>query len=107
MAGHYPDASQLTYEASALMQPAIDRALADMATELYAGEWRDERNLSARVVVIDKGTLYDDGYALEGVDALQEFGAEGRLALRQCHKFTLWPIGARLTDRSLVRSGKG
>ncbi|KAH9884522.1 beta-lactamase/transpeptidase-like protein [Cubamyces lactineus] len=81
MAGHYPDAAQLTYEAFALMQPAIDRALADMATELYAGEWRDERNSSARITV-DKGTLYVERYTLDGADALQKFGAQGRLALR-------------------------
>ena len=81
MAGHYPDAAQLTYEAFSLMQPAIDRALADMVTEFYAGEWRDERNSFARVV-IDKGTLYVERYTLDGVDALQKFGAQGRLALR-------------------------
>ncbi|KAI0324709.1 beta-lactamase/transpeptidase-like protein [Cubamyces sp. BRFM 1775] len=81
MAGHYPDAAQLTYDAFALMQPAIDRVLSDMAIGLYAGEWRDKHNSSARVVV-DKGTLYVERYMLEGVDALQKFGAQGRLALR-------------------------
>ncbi|KAI0824344.1 beta-lactamase/transpeptidase-like protein [Trametes gibbosa] len=82
MAGRYPDAAKLAYDAFELMQPAIDRALADMATDLYAGEWRaDHGNSSARVVV-EQGTLYVERYVLLDVDALSKFGAQGRLALR-------------------------
>ncbi|KAI8970736.1 beta-lactamase/transpeptidase-like protein [Trametes punicea] len=88
MAGRYPDAAALTYEAFSLVQPAIDAALADMATELYVGEWRDETSpaeaepSSSARVVIEKGTLYVERLNLVGEDALQKFGAQGRLALR-------------------------
>lgn len=86
MAGHYPDAAKLAYDAFALMQPAIDNALADMATTLYAGSWHaysdnHSKPSSARVIV-EKGTLYMESYTLLGVDALSRFGAQGRLALR-------------------------
>ncbi|KAI9060710.1 beta-lactamase/transpeptidase-like protein [Trametes sanguinea] len=90
MAGRYPDAAALTYDAFGILQPGIDAALADLATELYAGQWQDESaggsgepalSNSARVVV-EKGTLYIEQLSLLGVDALQKFGAQGRLALR-------------------------
>ena len=90
MAGHYPDAAKLAYDAFEIMQPAIDRALADMATRLYVGEWRNERgdaekDSSARIS-IEKGTLYIEKLVLEGVDALRNFGATGRLALRSSRR---------------------
>ncbi|PIL32219.1 hypothetical protein GSI_05464 [Ganoderma sinense ZZ0214-1] len=86
LAGHYPDAAKLTYDAFEIFQPAIDRALADFSTELYAGTWTDaesgvEKKSSARIV-IDKGTLYIEEFTLEGTNALAKFGAHGRLALR-------------------------
>lgn len=86
MAGHYPDAAKLAYHAFALMQPAIDTALADMANTLYAGSWHadsdDQSTPSFARVIVEKGTLYMENYTLLGVDALSRFGAHGRLALR-------------------------
>ncbi|KAI0079040.1 beta-lactamase/transpeptidase-like protein [Panus rudis PR-1116 ss-1] len=86
MGGRYPDAAKLTYDAFEILQPGIDKALADAATELYAGRWRDSSidaptNSSARITV-DKGTLYIEELTLQGVNALKNFGAPGRLALR-------------------------
>ncbi|KAI9060772.1 beta-lactamase/transpeptidase-like protein [Trametes sanguinea] len=97
MGARYPDAAKLTYDAFELMQPAIDRALADAATDLYAGSWVDasksaEEATTARITV-DKGTLYIEEFKLLGVDAMQRFGAgEGRLALRS----TGWPDELRV-----------
>ncbi|KAH9917603.1 beta-lactamase/transpeptidase-like protein [Fomitopsis serialis] len=89
MGGHYPDAAKLAFE---IVQPAIDKALADLAEELYTGTWRDSdvdlrqedggnASSSARAVV-ERGTLYVEEYTLLGVDALRKLGASGRLALR-------------------------
>ncbi|KAI0350806.1 beta-lactamase/transpeptidase-like protein [Trametes cingulata] len=85
MAGHYPDAAKLTYDAFEIFQPAMDKALSDMVTELYAGEWRDDSDVarpSSALIVAEKGTLYVEQYTLLGVDALKNFGAQGKLALR-------------------------
>ena len=86
MGGRYPDAAKLAYDAFEIFQPAIDRALADMAAALYVGEWHNldrgaEADSSARID-IEKGTLYVERLTLLGVDALKNFGAPGRLALR-------------------------
>ncbi|OJT02589.1 hypothetical protein TRAPUB_6853 [Trametes pubescens] len=96
MAGHYQDAAKLAYDAFALMQPAIDKALADIATTLYAGSWHadrgDNKQASSARVIVEEGTLYMESYTLLGVDALSRFGAQARLALRpsgRCDEFRL------------------
>ena len=86
LGGHYPDAAKLAYDAFEIFQPAIDRALADLSTELYVGKWEDpdasaEKKSAARIVV-EKGTLYIEELMLQGTNALEKFGARGRLALR-------------------------
>ncbi|KAI0738330.1 beta-lactamase/transpeptidase-like protein [Daedaleopsis nitida] len=90
MTGHYADSAKIAYDAFDVFQPAIDKALAGLATQLYVGEWRDvdkaaKEESSARVV-IDKGTLYVERLTLSGVDALKNFGAPGRLALRSSER---------------------
>ncbi len=94
MAGHYQDAAKLAYDAFALMQPAIDKALADIATTLYAGSWHadrgDNKQASSARVIVEEGTLYMESYTLLGVDALSRFGAQACLALRpsgRCDEF--------------------
>lgn len=87
MAGHYSDAAKLAYDTFAIFQPAIDTALSDLAEELYAGAWYDSTpeaigKPSSANIIVEKGTLYIDEYILLGVDALDKFGASGRLALR-------------------------
>lgn len=110
MAGHYPDAAKLAYDAFALMQPAIDTALADMATELYVGTWQadaddnDHKPSSARVI-LEAGTLYMEDYTLFGVDVLSRFGARGRLALRPSGRrdeFRYVPSPVRMLAPSLT-----
>ena len=91
LGGHYPDAAKLAYDTFARVQPGVDAALADMASELYAGEWvpvdaedgagAGEKPSGARIVV-ERGTLYIETRELRGVDVLRKFGAPGRLALR-------------------------
>ena len=90
MGGRYPDAAKLAYDTFGIMQPAVDAALADMATDLYVGEWRaeasdhgeEEQAPSGARIVIERGTLYLEGFVLLGADVLPKFGAPGRLALR-------------------------
>ncbi|KAI1794468.1 beta-lactamase/transpeptidase-like protein [Ganoderma leucocontextum] len=87
-AGSYPDPVGLVYDAFEIMQPGIDKALSDLAQQLYAGHWVDtqpqhnstERS-SARISV-HKGTLYIDAFTLLGVDALEKLEAKDRVALR-------------------------
>ena len=93
MGGRYPDAAKLAYDTFEIMQPAIDVALADMAAELYVGKWEQteptpEAGATSSVrIVIDKGTLYVEDFTLLGVDALKNFGAPGRLALRSSMRY--------------------
>ncbi|PIL23326.1 hypothetical protein GSI_14637 [Ganoderma sinense ZZ0214-1] len=89
VAGSYSDSAGLVYDAFEIMQPGIDKALAVLAQELYAGHWVDavpqlnstEPSSSARIS-IHKGTLYIDEFTLLGVDALEKLEAKGRVALR-------------------------
>ena len=84
MSGRYSDAAKLVYDAFAIMQPAMDSALASFAVEMYAGSWiSEDKRFSARVTV-DKGTLFVEALMLEGIDALRTLGAKSgeRLALR-------------------------
>ena len=43
LAGHFADAARLAYDAFAMMQLGVDRALADLAAALYTCEWRADR----------------------------------------------------------------
>ncbi|TBU39968.1 beta-lactamase/transpeptidase-like protein [Dichomitus squalens] len=86
LGGRYPDAAKLAYDAFEIFQPSIDKALADLSTELYAGTWKTEdksteKKSTARIAV-EKGTLYIEEFILQGSNALEKFGAPGRLALR-------------------------
>ena len=84
MAGEYPDTAKLVYDAFELLQPAIDEALADAATALYAGNWVDDTADAETVaqITVDRGTLYIDRFVLQGADALKTLGTVGRVALR-------------------------
>ena len=88
MAGSYPDAAELAYDAFEIMQPGIDRALSDLATELYAGKWvavhsiQNATEASSAIITVEGGTLYIDTYILFGVNALEKMEAKGRVALR-------------------------
>lgn len=88
LAGPYADLVGLVYDAFEIMQPGIDKALSDLAQELYAGHWVDTEPLrngtqrSSAHVAVDKGTLYVDEFTLLGVNALEKLEAKGRVALR-------------------------
>ena len=88
MAGSYPDAAELAYDAFEIMHPGIDRALSDLATDLYAGKWvavhsiQNATEASSAIITVEGGTLYIDEYVLFGVNALEKMEAKGRVALR-------------------------
>lgn len=84
MSGRYSEAAKLAYDVFAIMQPAMDAALADVTTKLYAGDWVSDDDMSSARVVVDKGTLFIEVLMLEGVDALRTLGAKtgDRFALR-------------------------
>lgn len=82
MAGHYGDAAKLAYDAFDIFQPAMDGALASLATSLYAGIWSNPGRNSSASIIVERGVLLLENFILEGVDALKMFFAPGRLALR-------------------------
>lgn len=86
MAGPFSDSGELVYDAYEILQPAFDAALAETATELYAGEWRAVDSTSTARIVVDKGTLYVERFTLLGHNALETLGVEGRVALRSTRK---------------------
>ncbi|KZV88561.1 beta-lactamase/transpeptidase-like protein [Exidia glandulosa HHB12029] len=89
LAGHYPDAARLAYDAFDVMQPAFDAALADSATELYAGKWTGNvhgNETDRAIISVEKGTLYLEELVLEGTNVLKTFFAPGRLALRSTER---------------------
>lgn len=65
-----------------IIQPAIDGALAETATLLYAGKWLSADGNSSAIITVENGVLSLQSYMLEGVDALKMFFAPGKLALR-------------------------
>lgn len=85
LAGRYPDAGALAYDAFDAFQPAVDAALADAVAVRYAGRWRAEDGRSEAVLRVDRGTLWVERYVLEKADVLRVFGAEEgeALALRE------------------------
>lgn len=113
MAGHYPDAAKLAYDTFELFQPAIDRSLADLAEERYAGTWRDvspqpEMSSSSARIVVERGTLYIEEYVLLGIDVLKKFGAPGPLALRSSMRHDEFRcVHAPINDNTLLTGMTG
>jgi len=86
MGGNYPDATKLGYDAFEIFQPAIDGALSELATSLYAGQWSGSDGNNTARIVVEKGTLYLENFTLNGKDILSMFYAPGRLALRSTQR---------------------
>lgn len=86
MGGHFPDAAKIAYDAFEIFQPAVDKALAEMATSLYAGEWASEDKNSSASIAVSKGTLYIDRLIANGTDILAKFSAPHRVALRSMQR---------------------
>lgn len=82
LAGHYPDAAKLTYDAFEIFQPAIDGALAEASAELYGGSWASGDMNSTATIVIERGVVWAKALTLQGVNVLQKFGSPSGLALR-------------------------
>lgn len=82
LAGHYPDAAKLAYDAFEIFQPAIDGALAAVSSELYGGKWVSEETNSTATVVVERGVVWVKTLILQGVNVLQVFGSPSGLALR-------------------------
>ncbi|OCH90269.1 beta-lactamase/transpeptidase-like protein [Obba rivulosa] len=86
MGAHYPDAAKLAYDIFDIVQPFMDKALADYSQKLFAGTWKSQDGESTSHIVIEKGALYIDRFVLNGTDILQMFHAPGRLALRSSER---------------------
>lgn len=86
MAGRYPDAAKLTYDAFEIMQPGIDKALADMAVTLYAGRWSSSDGNSNTLITVQKGTLYMEHLTLNGTDAFATLHVTGKVPLRSSQR---------------------
>lgn len=86
LAGRFPDAAALAYQAFEIFQPAIDQALADASVARYAGEWFDDGLNSSASIAVSRGTLYIDRFIVNNVDILEKFGPSGRVPLRWMHQ---------------------
>jgi hypothetical protein len=86
MGGKYQDATKLGYDAFEIFQPAMDAALAELATSLYVGKWYSSGGNDTAEIVLEKGTLYLEKFILSGKDILGRFLAPGRLALRSTER---------------------
>ncbi|EMD41338.1 hypothetical protein CERSUDRAFT_101835 [Gelatoporia subvermispora B] len=86
MGGHYPDAAKLAYDIFDIMQPFMDKVLADYSQRLYSGTWSSPDGRSSAHILVEKGTLYIDKFVLNGTDVLQIFHSPGRLALRSSER---------------------
>ena len=84
--GHYPDAAKIAYDIFEIMQPGFDAALAELATERYAGDWASADGKSKATISIRKGTLYVDQLVLDGSNVLEMFHSPGALPLRSSER---------------------
>lgn len=82
LAGNYPDAAKLAYDAFEIFQPAIDGALAEASSDLYEGSWVSADGNSAATIVVEQGVIWVRSLTLQSVNILQKFGSTSGLALR-------------------------
>ncbi|KAJ6572103.1 beta-lactamase/transpeptidase-like protein [Mycena capillaripes] len=82
LGGHYPDAAKIAYDVFEIFQPAVDNALAELATSMYAGKWVSSDRKSSATVLVDKGTLYIENMFINDTDILSMFNSPHRVPLR-------------------------
>ena len=75
MAGAYMDAAAIVSHIFEIMQPYIDRALAELATAMYVGRWKSADGNSVATVTIERGTLFVEELVLNGTNAMDTFNA--------------------------------
>ncbi|OCH88784.1 beta-lactamase/transpeptidase-like protein [Obba rivulosa] len=86
MSGQYADAAELAYKIFGIFQPAIDAALAQLASDLYSGTWKSQDGDSSAFISVENGTLFMNNLVLNGTDVLPIFGVPGRVALRSTER---------------------
>ncbi|EPQ52148.1 hypothetical protein GLOTRDRAFT_95806 [Gloeophyllum trabeum ATCC 11539] len=82
MAGRYPDAAQLAYDAFEIMQPGIDKALTDLASALYVSIWLSQGRNSGAIITVQKGTLDMEHLTLNGTDTFATLHVSRRPTLQ-------------------------
>ncbi|KAH9937142.1 beta-lactamase/transpeptidase-like protein [Fomitopsis serialis] len=86
MAGAYMDAAQITYHIFEIVQPYVDRALAELATAMYVGHWRSSDGDSSATITVDpcaNGTNAMDTFnAFNGPPEVVQGKRKKRFALR-------------------------
>lgn len=80
--GEFADAAKLAYAAFDIMQPAFDKAQAELASSMYCGRWASGDRTSSATIVLEKGTLYATKLVINGTDVLPLFGPSRRVPLR-------------------------
>ncbi|KAJ7285643.1 beta-lactamase/transpeptidase-like protein [Mycena rebaudengoi] len=92
LGGHYPDAAKIAYDVFEIFQPAMDKALAELATSRYGGKWSSSDKKSSATISVEKGTLYISELVIGGTDnILDKFHSPNRVPLRyvQPNKFRM------------------
>ena len=69
------DAAAIVYHIFEIMQPYIDRTLAELATAMYVGHWQSVDGNSVATVTIERGTLFVEELVLNGTNAMDTFKA--------------------------------
>ena len=99
MAGAYMDAAAIVYHIFEIMQPYIDRTLAELATAMYVGRWKSVDGNSVATVTIERGTLFVEELVLNGTNAMDTFNAFNGppevVQGKRKNKFALRPTGRR------------
>lgn len=86
LGGHYPDATKIAYDSLDFLQPAFDKAQAELVASLYGGNWSSSDGNSSVSVVVQKGTLFVSNLILNGTDVLATFQVPGKLPLRSSER---------------------
>lgn len=99
MAGAYMDAAAIVYHIFEIMQPYIDRALAELATTMYVGRWTSADENSVATITLERGILFVEELMLNGTNAMDTFNAFNAppeiVQGKRKRRFALRPTGRR------------
>lgn len=99
MAGAYMDAAAIVYHIFEIMQPYIDRALAELATTVYVGRWKSTDGNSVATITLERGVLFVEELTLDGTNAMDTFNAFNGppevVQGKRKRRFALRPTGRR------------
>lgn len=93
------DAAAIVYHIFEVMQPYVDRTLAELATAMYVGRWRNVNGNSVATITIERGTLFVEELVLNGTNAMDTFNAFNGppevVQGKRKSRFALRPTGRR------------